>query len=135
MNVLVIDDDLVGCEILGETIAAMGYTVRCVNDGQEAIEAMKTQPYPLVVCDWEMPGMDGPAFCQWVRRTGRSKSTYIIMLTGRSGMEHTADGIASGADTFLSKPCNPVVVIDHLRLGARLLASVDPLPAFAFPRR
>lgn len=126
MNVLVIDDDLVGCEILGETVTAAGFTVRCVNDGQEAIDLMKNEPFPLIICDWEMPGVDGPQFCKWVRASGHAGSTYIIMLTAREGLEHTADGISSGADTFLSKPCEPDIVIDHLRLGARLLSPSRP---------
>jgi two-component system chemotaxis response regulator CheY len=131
MNVLVIDDDLVNCEILGETIAAVGFTVHCVNDGQAAIDAMKAQEFPLVVCDWEMPGIDGPQFCRWLRASDRAKSTYVIMLTARQGVEHTVDGISSGADTFLSKPCDAVIVIDHLRLGARLLGPALSRPAAA----
>jgi DNA-binding response OmpR family regulator len=126
MNVLVIDDDSITCEILGTTIAAAGFTVRCVNNGQEAIDAVATELFPLVVCDWEMPSVDGPQFCRWLRFSKRSSSTYIIMLSARRGVEHTAEGIKSGADTFLSKPCDPAIVIDHLRLGARLLGPCTP---------
>jgi len=121
MNVLVIDDDLVTCALLGDTIAGAGFTVRCVNNGHEAIDAMAGETYPMVVCDWEMPGIDGPEFCRWLRFGKKSSSTYIIMLTARKGMEHTAEGIGSGADTFLSKPCHPAIVIEHLRLGASLI--------------
>jgi DNA-binding response OmpR family regulator len=128
MNVLVIDDDMVACEILGETIAAAGYSVHCVNDGRDAINAMQTGKYPLVVCDWEMPEMDGPTFCRWLRRSEFASSTYVIMLTARQGVAHTADGISSGADTYLSKPCEPKVVIEHLGLAVRLQHTPD-LPA------
>jgi DNA-binding response OmpR family regulator len=50
-----------------------------------------------------------------------AKSTYVVMLTAREGMENSAEGLSSGADAFLTKPCMPEDVVGHLRLGQRLL--------------
>jgi DNA-binding response OmpR family regulator len=121
MKVLIADDDAVGREILAQTLAEMGYEVTCAVDGRAAIEVMRQSHHPLLVCDWEMPGLDGLAVCRWVRSSPMAKSTYVIMLTAREGMENTVDGLVSGADTFLTKPCLPEDVSDHLRMGQRLL--------------
>jgi sigma-B regulation protein RsbU (phosphoserine phosphatase) len=121
MKVLIADDDAVGREILAQTLADMGYEVTCADNGRAAVEAMRQCHYPLLVCDWEMPQMDGLQVCRWVRSGPMARLTYVVMLTAREGMENSAEGLSSGADAFLSKPCQPEDVVDHLRLGQRLL--------------
>jgi CheY-like chemotaxis protein len=121
MKVLIADDDAVGREILAQTLAEMGYEVTCADDGRAAVEAMRQCHYPLLICDWEMPLMDGLQVCQWVRSRPTASLTYVVMLTAREGMDSSAEGLASGADAFLSKPCMPEDIVGHLRLGQRLL--------------
>jgi DNA-binding response OmpR family regulator len=122
MEILIADDDDVACELLAGVVAEFGFQPHCVHDGAAAMLAMQEKPYRMIICDWEMPVMDGPEFCKWVRNGPMSNSTYIIMLTARTDGESSADGIESGADTYLTKPCNPEEVMDHLRLGMKLLA-------------
>jgi CheY-like chemotaxis protein len=121
MKVLIADDDAVGREILAQSLAEMGYEVTCVEDGRAAIKVMRQSHHPLLVCDWEMPVLDGLEVCRWVRSGPMAKSTYVVMLTAREGMENSAEGLSSGADAFLTKPCMPEDVVGHLRLGQRLL--------------
>ncbi len=121
-HILIIDDDEISREILAENLVKSGFDVASAASGEEAVALLRSRPIPIVICDWEMPGMSGLEVCRWIRSSALRKSTYIIMLTAR-GMEHLINGIDSGADAFLTKPFDIEIIIDHIRLAQRILAA------------
>jgi len=117
MKILVADDNEVLRVLLGAELKALGHTVTLVDNGLAAWDALSTEPFSLLISDWMMPGLDGPSLCHAVREEFGLNYIYIILLTSMNGASDYRDGIAAGADDFLSKPFN----IDHLK--ARLLAA------------
>jgi len=122
-EILLVDDDLVIVELLSVLLASEGYTVRTATSGDEAKCVLQSaHPPRVVIADWEMPGMRGPALCRWLRDARPSPYTYFILLTGRTGANSVVAGLAAGADEFVTKPVEPQELLMRLRTAERVLS-------------
>src|SRR5687768_5291743 len=104
MKCLIADDDDIVRLLLNTALTKLGLEVTEVENGHEAWEAWQTGEFPLVISDWTMPGLDGLEFCRRIRAEQREGSTYIILLTAHSGKANYLEGMAAGADDFVTKP-------------------------------
>lgn len=129
MKLLVVEDEPGTRMLLQGSIRRWGYDVRAVENGGEAWEELRKGDIRLVVCDWEMPVLDGPSLCQRVRELCVDHYVYFVLLTQHADSESLARGLAAGADDYLSKPLNPVELRARLEVGQRLLALHDELLA------
>ena len=112
-RILLADDDVELSEMLTQYLAAEGFTVEAVNDGESALTKVKAGKFDLVILDVMMPRLNGLD----VLRAIRTKSLIpVLMLTARGEDVDSIVGLELGADDYLSKPCNPRV------LGARIRA-------------
>jgi two-component system, chemotaxis family, sensor histidine kinase and response regulator PixL len=104
-RVLVVDDSINVRRFVALTLEKAGYLVEQAKDGQEAIEklqaGLQTQ---AVVCDVEMPRMDGYGFLATVKGLPDFKNIPVLMLTSRSGDKHRKIAINLGASGYFSKP-------------------------------
>jgi two-component system, chemotaxis family, sensor kinase CheA len=99
-RILVVDDSPTTRAVLRKVLTAAGYSVRTATDGLDALERLRTQAVDLVVCDVEMPRLNGLDF------TRQAKSRYqipIILVTGKEKEEHRREGLQAGADAYLVK--------------------------------
>jgi diguanylate cyclase (GGDEF)-like protein len=118
-QVLVIDDDPACLQILKKFLEKDGYRVVCVPDGARALAQARTLKPDLIICDWMMPGLDGPQICQACKSDPILKDTFFIFLTALE-KRYIGNGIAHGADDFISKPIDPVEVRAKVKAGLRL---------------
>jgi diguanylate cyclase (GGDEF)-like protein len=118
-HVLVIDDDPACLQILKKFLEKDGYRVVCVTDGFRALAQARIQKPDLIICDWMMPGMDGPQICQAFKSDPVLKDTFFIFLTAME-KRYIGDGIAHGADDFITKPIDPMEVRAKVKAGLRL---------------
>jgi len=125
-QVLVVDDDPACLRILRKFLEKDGYRVACAPDGPRALDQARRLKPDLIICDWMMPGMDGPQVCQAVKTDPELKDTFFIFLTAL-GKGHIGDGIGHGADDFLTKPIDPLEVRAKVKAGLRLSASQKTL--------
>src|SRR5262249_10247029 len=89
MRVLIAEDEPVSRQLLDNTIRGLGFEVTATQDGQAAWEVLHSpQPPRLAVVDWQMPGMDGLELCRRLREDEATKSVYVVLLTGRGGVEN-----------------------------------------------
>lgn len=88
------------------------HVVETAFDGDEAVHLIKTEDYDVVVLDWQLPELSGIDVLKKIRQM--SKPVSVIMLTGRSGIDHKEEGMDTGADDYLTKP------FDTRELHARL---------------
>ncbi len=103
MRVLLADDEKVYVESLAKILRRRGFDVVAVFDGPSAIEAVSVTDFDVIVLDLRMPGMDGLAALQTIRRS--DTLTPVLLLTGHADLEHTTKALKSGAADVLMKPC------------------------------
>ncbi len=104
-RVLVADDDPVSRLLLQATLRDLGYEVKCVNDGVDAlIELTQDDPPQMAILDWEMPGLSGPEVCREVRARKPTAPVYLVLVTVRGGSANVVAGLRSGANDYLTKP-------------------------------
>ena len=121
MQVLIADDEAVTRTMLQGTLARAGYDVVAVEDGAQALSALRESACQLVISDWEMPRLSGIDLCCAVRGGGFGRYIYVIMLTSHDRPQDVLDGLSAGADDFVTKPFNPPEIVCRLRAAERLL--------------
>jgi putative two-component system response regulator len=123
MKILVVDDDKFYRRILTEALLEKGHEIVTAENGVEATKQLFSNSVRMVITDWVMPEMDGPALCRWIRAQMFPGYTYIIMLTSRNGKSDVIEGLKSGADEFLMKPFDPVELETRIRVAERILSA------------
>ncbi len=127
--ILLAEDDPVTRMLMTRFLKKAGYEVDAVGDGAEALDKMTQRYYPILVTDWEMPGMDGVALCNAVRNMQLDGYVYALLLTARDAKEHIIAGLEAGADDYLVKPVHEPELIARLNAGRRILALEHSLRA------
>ena len=121
MKVLVVEDALDVQLYLGELLKKWGFQVVLANNGLEACELLESNTIRLVISDWVMPQMSGVDMCRSIRNASLSHYVYIILLTSRSADHDLLEGMAAGADDFLTKPFNAEELHARLKAAQRVL--------------
>lgn len=102
MRILVIEDEKKIAAFIKRGLTEQNYTVDVAPDGDEGLYLAEINPYDLIVLDIMLPGKDGFAVCQTLRR--KNITTPILMLTARDDLRDKVFGLDSGADDYLTKP-------------------------------
>lgn len=121
-RVLVAEDNTLTRVALERHLSAWGYPVVGVADGEAAWDALRGQDPPrLAILDWSMPGIDGLEVCRRVRQAAEDEPPYLILLTGRGGLEDVVAGLDGGADEYLTKPIEPAELQARVRAALRVV--------------
>ena len=115
-KILIIDDDIGQCEVLGLIFENEGATVYIANDGQAGLRQLYITQPDLVIVDVMMPVMNGWEVCRQIRML---TDIPVIMLTTLNDDEDVIQGFNNGADDFISKPFSAQVL--KVRAEALLL--------------
>jgi sigma-B regulation protein RsbU (phosphoserine phosphatase) len=121
MNILAVDDDPIVLKVVTDGLRALGHTVISCEDGAQAWATYKQREFGVVITDWDMPNIDGIELTELVRKVRRETYTYVIMLTGMSKREHYFRGLKAGADAFLVKPLDGVLLEAQVAIASRIL--------------
>jgi DNA-binding NtrC family response regulator len=119
--ILCIDDEPQVLEAI-KLLLAGRYEVFTATDGVEGLKAMERTPFPVVVCDMRMPGMDGAQVVESVAK--RWPTTVSVLLTGALAFDDASPNCTLPAFRLLAKPCDPKVLretiqealVEHQRL-------------------
>src|SRR6266704_3445501 len=111
-RILVIDDDVELCTLVGEYLAPEGFLVECAHEGKRGLEAAVTGEHLLVVLDVMLPGMNGFDVLRRIR--GKSR-VPVLLLTARGEDVDRIVGLEIGADDYLPKPFNPRELVARIR--------------------
>src|SRR5919197_1910469 len=93
-------------------LEAEGFSVRCFNDGAEALRGLSTQPVDLAVLDIKMPRMDGMELLTQLRK---STAMPVIFLTSKDDEVDELLGLRMGADDYIRKPFSQRLLIERIR--------------------
>jgi DNA-binding NtrC family response regulator len=108
-RILVVDDEEIVRRSHMRVLESVPYEVEAVRDGEQALQAMETQSYDVVLLDLRMPGMDGMTVLKALKQ--RWPESEIIVITGYPSIDTAKEAIRLGAHDYLAKPCGPDEVI------------------------
>ena len=109
-NVLVVDDNPVNIELLGEILLPK-YKVKAAINGQKALEIAHGNPQPdLILLDVMMPGIDGFETCSRLKSDPQTQSIPVIFITALNDISNEEHGFELGAVDYICKPFNPSLV-------------------------
>src|SRR6202050_164822 len=111
-RILVIDDDVELCPLVGEYLQAEGFVVESVHDGENGLQRATGGAYLLVVLDVMLPGINGFEVLRRIRATSRLP---VLLLTARGEDVDRIVGLELGADDYLPKPFNPRELVARVK--------------------
>ena len=106
INVLAVDDESAILEMIRFALGKAGMNVFCAANAQEALNSINEQQPDIVLLDWMMPNLSGPALTRRLRKHPVNADIPIIMLTARSEESDKLIGLELGADDYITKPYN-----------------------------
>ena len=112
IDILIVEDNKELLTLLTDFLRADGYTVSTAESGEKALSLYEKYGARLVLLDINLPGMDGFAVCEKIRKEG---NTPIIMLTARVSKEDKLNGLILGADDYLEKPYDIDILLAKIK--------------------
>ena len=119
-QILIIEDDILLRKILKNMLQIQNYQVIEASNGYEGLSKIQLHSPSLILCDWELPGIDGLTVCREVKSDPNFSNIYFILLTARSSTQYQVQGLDSGADDFLTKPIDIEELSARIRAGLRV---------------
>src|SRR4030095_11420459 len=101
-RVLLVDDDPDFCEALSDRLRSLGFQVTVANRGAEALRLCREEPPAIVLLDLVLPGMEGMAVLETIRR--EEPDVVVIVITGYGTIARAVEAMKKGAYDFVSKP-------------------------------
>ena len=121
MRILVAEDDPISRRVLEKVLSEWGHDVTACGTGVEAWAAFRKRPYPIVISDWMMPGLDGVDLVRQIREHPTDQYVYTIMLTSRSETADLVKGFDAGVDDYLKKPLDVEELRARMRAADRII--------------
>jgi len=101
-KVVYIEDNVDNIEIVTSILGRHNYEVEVATDGDMGVEVVKEYQPDIIICDYHLPGLNGPEVVQTIRDIPEFTDTPIIMLT--ADIYSRANSIKAGVDVYLNKP-------------------------------
>ena len=118
-RLLVADDNKVNRLLLARSLELQGHKVASAENGLRALEMLRSEPFDLMLLDMEMPEMDGFQVLEHMVADAQLRDLPVIVTSSLEGVAHVVRCLELGADDFLQKPVNPVI------LKARINSSLE----------
>src|SRR5665647_423191 len=137
-QVLIVDDDPVHRALEREILDSSKYAVCEASSGREALAALRSRSFDVVLLDKRMPGMDGDEVCRRIRGELGLGMLPILMVTGDGDIDNLTLSLSAGASDFVRKPYQPSellarldAAVSHKRLTDQLDSAESMLFALA----
>ncbi|HEY2952894.1 MAG TPA: response regulator transcription factor [Verrucomicrobiae bacterium] len=118
MRVLVVEDEKKTASFIRKALQADGFAADVLHNGDDALAAVATTRFDVVVLDIMLPGRDGLSVLRQMRE--RKNTTPVLLLTARGEVNERVEGLNTGADDYLAKPFALAELIARVRaLGRR----------------
>ncbi len=126
-RIVIADDDRLNRELLETYLINAGCQVSAFPDGEEALEAVTHNLPDLALLDIRMPRMDGLTVCRQIKDNPQTQFIPVIIVTALDALSDELNAIESGADDFITKPFNPLILLTRVRSLLRLKKLHDEL--------
>lgn len=105
MKILVVDDMSTMRRIVKNILKQVGFSnMEEAENGQEALQKLRTEPYGFVVSDWNMPIMPGIELLRAIRADEKLKHIPVLMVTAEAQKENLIEAIQAGVSNYIVKP-------------------------------
>lgn len=111
-QIMIVDDSASLRQVVSIALVNAGYDVLEAEDGSRALDLLDGKKIHLVICDVNMPVMDGITFVKKVKQMPNYRFLPIIMLTTESGESRKLEGQEAGAKAWVVKPFKPEQMLD-----------------------
>ena len=107
MKILVVDDHESMRMIVKHALNDLGYkNIQMADDGSTALPMLKRSSFDFLVCDWNMPGMEGIDLLKAVRASDELSDLPVLMVTAEAKKEQVIEAARSGVNDYIVKPFN-----------------------------
>jgi two-component system chemotaxis response regulator CheY len=117
ISVLIVDDSSVMRKIVERSLRQAGIEIGQVyeaGNGLEALAVLNEHKVNLVLCDINMPGMDGLEFVKQLPAVEKAKGVPVVMITTEGSEGHVVQALSAGARGYIRKPFTPDQVKEHI---------------------
>lgn len=128
-RILVVDDIEANVKLLEAKLEAEYYEVLTAGDGPTALALAASEKPDIVLLDVMMPGMDGFDVCRRLKDDAATRHIPVVLVTALDGRNDRITGLEAGADEFLTKPIDDVMLFARVRSLTRLKQVLDELRA------
>lgn len=115
--ILAVDDRQENRELVARNLTRIGHFVITAASGEEALHALEQSDVDVVLLDLLMPGMDGREVLKRIKERPEWRATPVIVISGSQDMDGIIECIEAGADDYLFKPFNPVLLQARIKAG------------------
>ena len=126
-RILVVDDIEANVRLLQAKLEAEYYEVLTAPDGPAALTLAAAERPDIILLDVMMPGMDGFTVCKRLKDDPETRHIPVVLLTALDGRADRVAGLEAGADDFLTKPIDDVMLFARVRSLTRLKSVIDEL--------
>ncbi|MBW3617336.1 MAG: PleD family two-component system response regulator [Proteobacteria bacterium] len=126
-RILVVDDIEANVRLLEAKLTAEYYDVLTAYNGPEALARAAAEEPDIILLDVMMPGMDGFQVCRRLKNDPATRHIPVVLVTALDGRDDRIQGLEAGADEFLTKPIDEVMLLARVRSLTRLKAVMDEL--------
>jgi sigma-B regulation protein RsbU (phosphoserine phosphatase) len=121
VRILVVDDDEAIRILLSVRLRSLGHEIDAAVNGVAAWEKLTRESFDLLICDWNMPLMDGVELCRRIRHDDRISYVYVILCTAMNQKADFLAGMEAGADDFVVKPIDFADLRVRIRAAERII--------------
>lgn len=119
-QILIIEDDPIGADLLGQELADQGYKTHWARDGEEASRFIQESTPDLILLDIILPTINGFDVVKKIKANPKTRMIPVIMVTALTDIEERVKGLDSGADDYITKPFKTFELLARVRSMLRI---------------
>jgi two-component system cell cycle response regulator len=138
-RILVIEDNATNLDLMTYLLAAFGHTPLTARDGEEGVLAAEREAPDLIICDLQLPRLNGYEVARWLKSHPRLRATPLVAVTALAMVGDREKVLAAGFDGYIAKPIDPQTFVGHIEhflqhARGETPAAVAPLTSWVAPR-
>lgn len=115
VRILIVDDEEMNRQMLSDLISRLGYTPLLAEHGAQALEILNSEPVDVILLDIMMPVLDGYQTLELIEKNVNFHAIPVIVISGVDDIQSAARCLENGADDYLAKPFDPVILKSRLK--------------------
>jgi diguanylate cyclase (GGDEF)-like protein len=120
-TVLAVDDSPIYRKLVEQALSGERYSLLFAKNGRAALDLFAEHQPAVVITDWDMPDIGGPELCRRIRRDFQGFHSHLILLTANTDKAQVIEGLAAGADDYLTKPFHSGELVARVEVGRRIV--------------